>query len=239
MMEQTLNVGIIGDYNQDLRYHDLTEGAINHAGDALHLSTLSKWIPTRSLDNKGGKQILERFDALWAAPGDYRSMQGALEGIRFSRENKVPFLGTCGGFQHALLEYARNVMEIHDAEHEETSPDAPVLFITKLSCSLAGKVQTIRIMTNSQAYSAYKETRMTEHFVCNFGINPEFREKVEKSHLKIAGVDENNEIRLVELRDHPFFMATLYQPQISSSPDNPHPLIKAFLEAALSKKENT
>ena len=238
-MAQTLNVGIIGDYNQDLRYHSLTEGAVNHAGDALQVSTRSKWIPTRSLDSKEGKQALEQFDVLWAAPGDYRSMQGALESIRFSRENKIPFLGTCGGFQHALLEYARNVMGIRDAAHEETSPDAPVLFITKLSCSLAGKVQTIRIATNSQAYGAYKESRVTEHFVCNFGINPEFREKVEKSHLEISGVDENNEIRLVELRDHPFFMATLYQPQISSSPGHPHPLITAFLKAGLYKKENT
>jgi len=237
MKEQTLNIGIIGDYNQNLQYHSLTENAINHTGNALHVSILSKWIPTQSLNSKAGKQTLEQFDAIWAAPGDYQSMQGALEGIRFSRENKVPFLGTCGGFQHALLEYARNVMGIQDAEHQETSPDAPVLFITKLSCSLAGETQAIRVMTDSQAYGEYKESRVTEHFVCNFGINPEFRGKIEKSHLNIAGIDDNNEIRLVELSDHPFFMATLYQPQISSTPDHPHPLIMAFVKTALSKKE--
>jgi CTP synthase (UTP-ammonia lyase) len=124
------------------------------------------------------------------------------------------------------------VLGIHDAEHEETAPGAPTLFISKLTCSLVGKTQTIKIVPGSRAHQAYGQQEVTEQFYCNYGLNPEFRDKVNEGQNKITGVDLAEEARIVELFDHRFYVATLFLPQISSRPESPHPLIVAYLRAA-------
>ena len=125
------------------------------------------------------------------------------------------------------------MLGIEDAEHEETAPGAPTLFISKLVCSLVGQTQTIRITPGSHAHQVYKQQEVTEQFYCNYGLNPRFRDKVEKGKLKITGVDLEGEVRIVELSDHRFYIATLFLPQVLSKPENPHPLIVAYLRAAL------
>ena len=89
----------------------------------------------------------------------------------------------------------------------------------------------------SLSHQTYAAKEVEEQFVCNYGLNPQFRNQIEDGQLQVTGTDENNEARIVELSDHPFFIATLFQPQISSDPSNPHPLILAYLKAALSHKE--
>ena len=95
-----------------------------------------------------------------------------------------------------------------------------------------GKTQVIRITPGSCAHQAYGLLEVTEQFHCNYGLNPKFREKVGKGKLKITGVDVEGEARIVELSDRPFYVATLFLPQVSSRPDRPHPLIVAYLRAA-------
>jgi CTP synthase (UTP-ammonia lyase) len=121
---------------------------------------------------------------------------------------------------------------IEDAEHEESAPGAPTLFISRLACSLAGKTQTIKMTPDSRVHQAYGRQEATEQFHCNYGLNPEFRDRIGRGQLKIAGVDLDGEVRIVELSDHPFYVATLFLPQVSSRPENPHPLIVAYLKAA-------
>lgn len=124
-------------------------------------------------------------------------------------------------------------MNITDAEHEETAPNAPTLVVSKLACSLVGKAQTIKILNGSLFHDSYGQNEVSEPFVCNYGLNPKFRDSIEKGQLKVTGVDLDGEVRAIELTDHPFFVGTLYQPQISSTPKSPHPLIIAYLKAAL------
>ena len=124
-------------------------------------------------------------------------------------------------------------MGIEDAEHEETAPNAPTLIISKLACSLDNKTQKLKIFAGSLVHQAYGRDEVTEQFICNYGLNAKFRDEIEKGQLKVAGVDLDGEVRVVELSDHPFFVGTLYQPQLSSAPDSPHPLIVAYLRAAL------
>jgi CTP synthase (UTP-ammonia lyase) len=130
------------------------------------------------------------------------------------------------------VEYARNVLGIRDAEHEETAPNAPTLLISKLSCSLVGKTQTIKIRPGSRAHQAYGQQEVTEQFYCNYGLNPEFFDRVDRGEFKITGVDLEGGARIVELSDHPFYVATLFLPQISSRAEKPHPLIVDYLRAA-------
>jgi len=126
------------------------------------------------------------------------------------------------------------VLGIKDAGHEESTPNAPILFISKLACSLVGKRQTIKILPGSLAQRAYAQEEVSEQFVCSYGLNPRFQNKIENGKLQITGVDLNGEVRVVELSDHPFFISTLFQPQISSQTASPHPLIVAYLMAARS-----
>ena len=124
------------------------------------------------------------------------------------------------------------MLNISDAEHEETSPDASRLLISKLSCSLVGETQTVNVRPGTLAYQAYGREQVVEQFSCNYGLNPAYEEELEKNGLKITGRGEDGEARIVELADHPFFIATLFVPQLSSSVERPHPLIIQFLEAA-------
>ena len=128
-------------------------------------------------------------------------------------------------------------MGLGDAEHEETSPGAGNLVISRLTCSLVGQIQTIKILPGTLARQAYGKEETVEEFRCNYGLNPLYREKIGVGGLKISGVDSTEEVRMVELPGHAFFLATLFLPQHASSPDRPHPLIIAFLIAALRRME--
>ncbi len=233
-MPQPLKVGIIGNFNPNSPSHAATDEALSHAARALSVTLTTSWLPTQQLDDEFSESTLNRFDALWCAPGSpYKSMSGALKAIRFAREKDWPFMGTCGGFQHTLVEFARNVLEIYDAKHEETAPHASRLVISRLTCSLAGQTQSIKITPGTCAHQAYGKEDVVEEFRCSYGLNPAYRSAIGNGGLKIAGVDLDSEVRIVELPDHRFFMATLFVPQLSSRPDMPHPLIIAYLKAVL------
>ncbi len=135
------------------------------------------------------------------------------------------------------MEYARNVLGLTDAEHEETAPGTPALVISRLACSLVGKTESVRISPRTLTHQAYGRAEVTEQFRCNFGLNPEYGALFSKSPLRIAGVDREGEARVVELAGHPFFVATLYLPQLTSRPEAPHPLVLAYLRAAIGARD--
>jgi CTP synthase (UTP-ammonia lyase) len=124
------------------------------------------------------------------------------------------------------------VLGIKDAEHEESAPGASTLFISKLACSLVGKTQEIKVAPDSIAHRAYGKREVMEQFFCNYGLNPVFRDEVGKGKLSVTGVDPEGEVRIVELSGHPFYVATLFLPQVASKQGSPHPLILAYLKAA-------
>lgn len=191
-----------------------------------------QWLPTKTLENDV-ESVISRFDGLWCAPGSpYNSMDGALNAIKFARENNYPFIGTCGGFQHVILEYARNILNFKDAQHAEYDPYASKLFISALTCSLVGKTLKILIDKNSKTYGFYNKTEIEEQYYCNFGLNPEYQKLIDEGGLKVVGADELNEARIVELSQKRFFISTLFVPQLNSSPETPHKLIIEFLKSA-------
>jgi CTP synthase (UTP-ammonia lyase) len=233
-MEVELKIGVIGDLDPSLAFHKATNEAIFHAGEALGLKVSVSWISTPTLNQKPAHEILSTFDAIWCSPGSpYQSMEGALEGIRVARENSWPFFATWGGFQHALIEYARNVLGIPDADHEESSPEGKNLLINRLECSLAGRTCKVVLVPESNSAKAYGRNDASEQFHCNFGLNPIFRDRLFQGPLRVSGLDENGEVRMAEIIGHPFFMATLFLPQLSSTLLEPHPLIISFLKAAM------
>ncbi len=125
------------------------------------------------------------------------------------------------------------MLGIPDAEHEESAPKAANLVISKLSCSLVDQALTIKIVPGTLAHRVYGQEEIVEEFRCNYGLNPQYRDKIGAGELKISGVDSKGEGRIVEMPDHRFFLATLFLPQLSSSLDSPHRLIIAYLQAAM------
>ena len=200
-MANTTRIGIIGDFNPENPTHIATNRGIEHAGQSLGMHFEAIWLPTDQPQEFG------RFHGLFCSPGSpYKSLDGALLGIQYARENRIPFLGTCGGSQHLVIEYARNVMGIRDAAHAETDPYASCLFITPLSCSLVGKTMEVNVKAGSKAAAFYQATRSMEAYYCNFGLNPAYQEQLERAGLEISGTDQDREARIMEIPSHPFFL---------------------------------
>src|SRR5215216_3162865 len=147
---QPLSIGLIGDYSPDVPAHVAIPQALDLAAGVLGCSVRAKWLPTEQLIGNVSER-LEAFDGLWCVPASpYASMDGALRGIRFARESGRPFLGTCGGFQHALIEYARNVLGVSEADHAESNPDATLPLITPLACALRDATGTISLFEGTR-----------------------------------------------------------------------------------------
>jgi CTP synthase (UTP-ammonia lyase) len=222
---------IIADFDASSKSHIATNEAIAHSAATLGVAVASQWIGTAELACDGVSR-LAGVRGIWIGPGSpYASMDGALTAIRFARERGLPLLGTCGGFQHIILEYARNVLGVADAEHEETAPEASTLFISRLACSLVGRTMTINLAPGSKLAGIYGRTSVQEEYLCNFGVNPEREEALRSGPLTPAASDAEGAIRAVELPGYPFFIGTLYLPQHRSTPTQPHPLVTAFLTA--------
>jgi CTP synthase (UTP-ammonia lyase) len=218
-------IGIVGDRDAQHPLHLATERALADAAGAQSV----EWIATDRSDAD-----LSRYAGFLVSPGSpYRSMHGALRAIRYARENRVPLLGTCGGLQYMLVEFARNVAGLPDADHAETNPNAPQLAVTPLVCSLAGQIATVRVVPGTLAASVYGTAEVQEPFFCTYGLNPEYRPLLESRGLRVSGFGADGEVRIVELPAHPFFVGTLYVPQARHVVGrDPHPLIRALVAAA-------
>jgi len=225
-------VGIVGDYDETFLPHRKTNEAVRHAADALGRPIEAGWIGTAECDGDAAGR-LAGCDGVWISPGSpYQSMTGALDAIGFCRAGGVPLLATCGGCQHVIIEYARSVLGYADAEHAEHDPYASTLFVTPLSCSLVGQTMAVRLAPGTPIAAIYGRTEVEEQYYCNFGLNPAHERTVHDGGLRIVGRDGDGEPRIFTLPDHPFFVATLFVPSLTSSPERPHPLITAFLRAA-------
>jgi CTP synthase (UTP-ammonia lyase) len=121
---------------------------------------------------------------------------------------------------------------IPEAEFEESNPDSPTMVITKLSCSLRGLQQEVLLVPGTLAAEAYGTDRAVEEFRCNYGLNDDYRDRIFSHGLRVSGTDAEGKVRIAESATHPFFMGTLFIPQLTSKPSAPHPLIMAFVGAA-------
>ncbi len=201
-----------------------------HSAKRLQIDVDYSWLPTAAFENS--EHGLKSFDGLWGAPGSpYKSMTGAINAIRFARENQYPYLGTCGGFQHAMIEYGRNVLHIDALIDDGFDLYAPNGYISELSCSLVGQTKKIRFEENSVCHRIYGCAEVEERYNCSFGVNRSFQKQLDASGFKVIGVDEDGEARIMSIEGHRFFIATLFQPQLSSSYEKPHPLINEYLNS--------
>jgi CTP synthase (UTP-ammonia lyase) len=187
-MHPPLHIALVGDYNPSVTAHIAIPKALELTSRFLNIELEYHWLNTETIADT---RMLEAYDALWCVPASpYKSMKAALKAIQFAREKPIPFLGTCGGYQHALLEFAHNVLYYQEADHAETNPDATMPLVALLSCAL---VET-------------SASEVTEMYRCRYGLNPKYVALFENSGLVVSAVDANNEPRAMELINHPFFI---------------------------------
>ncbi|HEY9047863.1 MAG TPA: hypothetical protein VIN08_18275 [Ohtaekwangia sp.] len=225
---KALRIAIIGDYTENKHTHIALNKAIDHCRGHLDFPIVTTWVAT---DNIGDPARFSQLaDGLWIAPGSpYKNDDAVYTLIRWARENNFPIFGTCGGFQYMVVEYARNILGMKEAGHEESEPDASRLVISKLSCSLKGQQEEVIIHDKqSWLYSVLQKDIITGFFNCNYGVNPAFADKLQNSSFTFTAFSTTGEVRALELKGHRFYKGTLFQPPLDSTPEKPNALIMDF-----------
>ncbi|WP_417836081.1 glutamine amidotransferase-related protein [Thalassospira tepidiphila] len=228
----TVTIALVGDYNPNVTAHQAIPKALDLAVKNLGITVTFDWVATSDIDCPDA-QVLDGYNGIWCVPASpYQSFDGALAAIRRARENQIAFLGTCGGYQHAILEYARNVLGLADAANAEIDPDASLPLIAPLSCALIDQDGGIDLAENSMIRKVCGTAHLTETYRCSFGFNPEYAHLLDGRDLRIVAWEQDRDPRAVELRGHPFFIGTAFQPERAALRGEDHPLINAFVRAA-------
>jgi CTP synthase (UTP-ammonia lyase) len=231
-----VRVALVGDHDATITAHRAIPRALELAAHACAVDVDHAWLPTDAITDDA---VLDGFDAVWCVPGSpYRSMEGALRAIRVARESRRPFLGTCGGFQHALVEYARSVLGWRDAGHAEVDPSSPRAIVTPLACPLVEVTEPIFLRAGSHLAAAYGTLEIREGYHCRFGLDPAMRTTLlDRGALRATAESAEGEVRAVELATHPFYVAMLFQPERAAFAGEVPPIVKALVAAAV--KHNT
>ncbi|MBI1954173.1 MAG: CTP synthase [Proteobacteria bacterium] len=249
--KKVVKVGIVGKYTQlPDAYKSLLE-ALAHGGIAHHVKVDLELI---SADQEND-EFLKELDGI-VVPGGFgpRGIEGKLKAIQFAREKNVPFLGICLGMQLSIIEVARNLLNLEDASSTEFGPTPhPVIGLmrewlengTKIHRSpqhdLGGTMRLgkypCRLLPGSKAFAAYQTNEISERHRHRYEVNLHYKEKLEKAGLCFSGMSPDGTLtEIVEYKNHPWFIAVQFHPELKSRPFTPHPLFKAFIGAILAQK---
>jgi len=227
---KAVHIGLIGDYNPTVVAHQAIPLALERAQRETDQALQVTWLPTDEIHTTSS---LAGFQGLWCVPASpYRSTAGALMAIQYARETGRPFLGTCGGFQHALLEYAQNVLGLREAAHAENDPDANMHLISLLACSLVEQSDEIVLAEGTRLQRIFGASVIHECYHCRYGLNPDHTALFAATPLSVCGHDRAGEVRAIELTTHPFYFITLFQHERRALRGEPNPLVNAFVRAA-------
>lgn len=229
----TINICLLGDYSDQVLAHRAILASMQIAEEKYKNQISYQWIETAEISQNIPFQF-SNFDAVWVVPASpYNNTQGVLDVLQHIRTENIPFLGTCGGYQHALIEYAKNALFIHDADHMEINSNAKDPIIIPLSCSLIEKNEKIMVIQDSLLHQIYTNTEFEEQFHCSFGFNLDYLKKFEAQSCKFSAFNSSGEVRAFELIDHPFYIGTSFQPERNSLTGVLHPLVEYFFLTAM------
>jgi CTP synthase (UTP-ammonia lyase) len=223
-------IALVGDRSPTVRAHGRIPALLDALRERDQLDLDAYWIPTTDVT---GPDALAGFAGIWLVPGSpYRSEAGAIAAARTARESGIPFLGTCGGFQHAMLEFARNACGLTSARHAENTSGADQALIVELACSLAGHEAAINVEPDSLAARLLGAARTVERYHCSYGVAESYLDLLRANGMRFTGVDDEGAVRIAELPGHPFYLASLFQPELAGDGTRAHPMIQAFARAA-------
>jgi CTP synthase len=245
-----ITVGLVGKYVElPDAYKSITEAFI-HAGAKNECKVKVKCIQSEKITKDNVAEKLKGLDGVLVAPGfGSRGIEGKIEAIQYVREHEIPFFGICLGMQCAVVEFARNVLGIKDAQSSEIDENSknPVISMMEEQKKIKNKGGTMRLGSytcdlkkGSKAASIYGKTRITERHRHRYEFNNKYLEQFEKAGMIASGINpENNLVEIIELKNHPFFVGGQFHPELKSTVDNPHPLFVNFVAASIlhSKKK--
>ncbi|HHF98982.1 MAG TPA: CTP synthase [Candidatus Aerophobetes bacterium] len=243
--KKKVKIAIVGKYvKMKDAYKSIIE-AFTHAGAANDGKVLLEWIEAEEI-NKETEKMLSSFQGI-LVPGGFglRGIEGKIRAIRFARENGIPFLGICLGMHCSTIEFARNVANLEGANSTEFDPDTPhpVIDLLPEQKKVKKKGGTMRLgeyecrlKEGTLSRKAYGKPLKYERHRHRYEFNNNYRQILEKAGLRIAGIyPEKNLVEIIEIPDHPWFVATQFHPEFKSRPQNPHPLFRDFVKAAMQK----
>ena len=242
--EHEVTIAVVGKYIDHRDAYKSIYESLDHAGFARNSRVLVKRIEAEDIERQGPEQFLQGIDGL-LIPGGFgvRGIEGKVKAVQFARECEIPYFGICLGMQAALIDYARNVLGLSDANSSEFVADTsdPVVCMLEEQRTISDKGGTMRLgaqpcllSEDSQAFECYGEPQVMERHRHRYEYNPEYRSRFEEAGLTATGLNPSgNLVEIVEVADHPWFVAVQFHPEFKSKPDKPHPLFEGFIAAAL------
>ena len=238
-----VTIALVGKYTQLHDAYLSVVEALNHGGIASHANVHLKWGDSELVTEENVAEYLSDVDGV-LVPGGFgnRGIEGMITAIRYARENKIPFLGLCLGMQLTIVEYARNVLGYHDAHSIEMNPNTmhPVIALMPDQDGIEDIGGTLRLgaypcvlADGSKAQELYGEKEISERHRHRYEVNNDFRKALTENGMVLSGVSPDGRIvEMVELSDHPFYIATQAHPEFKSRPNRPHPLFRGLIAAA-------
>jgi len=225
-------IALVGDFSPEVTAHRAIPQALALAAAAEGRPVTWTWVGTPGI--RDAAHDLAEFAAVWVVPASpYAHPAGALAAIRWARETGRPLFGSCGGFQHMLIEFARHRAGLAAADTAETNPAGTELVIGQLACSLVDQTGPLRFATGSRLRAIYGRDTATEGYRCRYGLNDAYRARLEAAGLRFTAFDADGEVRAAELPEdvHPFFLGTLFQPERAALRGEAPPLARALVRA--------
>lgn len=244
-----VEIGLIGKYVELKDSYKSISEAFIHAGATNETKVKIRWIHSENLSKDSIEKTLGGLDGILVAPGfGERGFDGKLDAIRYARENKVPFLGICLGMQAAVIEFARNVLKMEDANSTEMNPESsyPVIDLMESQKDITKKGGTMRLGAcdcklekGSIAHDVYRRDLISERHRHRFEFNNKYLKDFKAKGMVATGLNPDMDlVEIVEIPDHPWFMGVQFHPEYKSTVSNPHPLFVKFVAAALKYSEN-
>ena len=241
--DKVVKIALVGKY---IALHDAyisVVEALKHGGIPEHATIDIHWVDSELLNDENAGEILGDMQGI-IVPGGFgnRGVEGMISAAKYARENNIPYLGICLGMQVAIIEYARHVCKLHDAHSIELDPNTthPVIALMPDQNGVEDLGGTLRLGSypcvldkTSKAYEVYGTENIAERHRHRYEVNNDFRNILTENGMKLCGTSPDGRIvEMVELPDHPWFIATQAHPELKSRPNRPHPLFHGFIEAA-------
>lgn len=241
-----VRIGLVGKYVELQDAYISVVEALKHAGYAFDTDVEVKWINSEQVNAENVTQLLHDVDGV-LVPGGFgdRGIEGKIEAIRYAREQKKPFLGICLGMQLATIEYARNVLGYADAHSSEFVPDTkhPIIDllpeqkdVEDMGGTLRLGLYPCRLVSGTKAFEAYEENVVYERHRHRYEFNNEYRQEMEEAGFVFSGTSPDGRlVEIIEIKDHPWFVASQFHPEFVSRPTRPQALFRDFIKASLQK----
>lgn len=243
-----VNIALVGKYIQLHDAYISVVEALKHGGIASKATVNILWVDSEQVTEENVSEMLAEADGI-LVPGGFgdRGIEGKIQAIRYAREQKIPYLGLCLGMQLAIVEFARDVIGLSDAHSIELNPRTvhPVIDLMPDQADIEDIGGTLRLGSypcvlkeGTKSYSLYGETTIHERHRHRYEVNNDYRNVLEENGMVLSGMSPDGRIvEMIELKDHPFFIATQAHPELKSRPNRPHPLFKGLIQASLAHRE--